>query len=69
MKDAIKNNMYKLFLKKPCAYNESKYKAHRNKLNHILKKAEKQHYTDLLTANKKQYNKNLANCEKCSEQK
>ena len=44
--------MYKLFLKIPCAYNESKYKTYRNKLNHILKKAEKQHYTDLLIANK-----------------
>ena len=36
----------------PSACNESKYKTYRNKLNHILKKAEKQHYTDLLEANK-----------------
>ena len=47
-----KNKMYNLFLEITCAYNESKYKTYRNKLNHILKKAEKQHYTDLLTANK-----------------
>ena len=44
--------MYKLFLKVPSAHNETRYKAYRNKLSHILKKAEKLHYTDLLTANK-----------------
>ena len=43
---------YKLFLKVPSAHNETRYKAYRNNLSHILKKAEKQHYTDLLTANK-----------------
>ena len=44
--------MYKVYLKVPSACNESKYKTYRNKLNHILKKAQKQHYTDLLAANK-----------------
>ena len=37
----------------PSACNDSKYKTYRNKLNHILKKAAKQHYTDLLADNKK----------------
>ena len=55
LKDAIvaKNKMYKVYLEVPSACNESKYKTYMNKLNHILKKAEKQHYTDLLAANKK----------------
>ena len=44
--------MYKVYLNVPSACNESKYKTYRNRLNHILKKAEKQHYTDLLEANK-----------------
>ena len=54
LKSAIKtkNKMYKLFLKVPSAHNETRYKAYTNKLSHISKKAEKQHYTDLLTANK-----------------
>ena len=54
LKDAIKtkNRMYKVFLNVPSDCNESKYKIYRNKLNHILKKAEKQHCTDLLAANK-----------------
>ena len=42
----------------PSACNESKYKTYRNNLNHILKKAKKQHYTDLLAANKNNINKN-----------
>ena len=29
---------------------KTRYKTYRNKLGHILKKAEKQHYTDLLSA-------------------
>ena len=61
--------MYKLFLKMPCAYNESKYKAYRNNLNHVLKKAEKQHYTDLLTASKNNIKKTCQIKKKCSEQK
>ena len=36
-----KNKMYKLFLKVPSAHNETRYKAYRNKLNHILKKGRK----------------------------
>ena len=36
----------------PSALNEITYKSYRNKLNHILKKSERQHYSDLLTANK-----------------
>ena len=49
--------MCKVYLKVPLACNESKYKTYRNKLNHILKKAEKQHYTDLLEANKNNFKK------------
>ena len=50
-----KIKMYKLFLKVPFAHYETMNKAYRNKPNHtcILKKTEKQHYTDLLTANKR----------------
>ena len=33
-------------------YNERKYKTYRNKLNHVLQKAEKQHFSDLLSENK-----------------
>ena len=36
----------------PSCYNESVYKSYRNKLKTILKKSEKQHYSDLLAANK-----------------
>ena len=57
--------MYKVYLKVPSACNESKYKTYRNKLNHILKKAQKQHYTDLLAANKNIIKK-FANHERCS---
>ena len=32
--------------------NEIKYKTYRNKLNHILKCAERKHYSDLLNDNK-----------------
>ena len=54
LKDAIrkKNKLYKKYLKMPSALNEITYKSYRNKLNHILKKSERQHYSDLLTANK-----------------
>ena len=46
------NKMHELFLKVPSAHNEGRYKAYKDRLNHIFKKAEKQHYTDLLTAHK-----------------
>ena len=36
----------------PSALNGIIYIFYRNKLNHILKKSERQHYSDLLTANK-----------------
>ena len=42
----------------PSSYNEITYnKSYRNKLNHILKKSEKQYYSDLLAANKSNTNK------------
>ena len=54
LKDAIKkqNKLHKKYLKMPSSHNEITYKSYRNKLNHILKKSEKQHYSDLLAANK-----------------
>ena len=53
LKDAIrkKNKLYK-YLKMPSAFNEITNKPYRNKLNHILKMSERQHYSDLLTTNK-----------------
>ena len=42
----------------PSALNEIPYNSYRNKLNHNLKKSERQHYSDLLTANKSNINKN-----------
>ena len=36
----------------PSSHNEITYKSHRNKLNLVLKKSEKQHYSDLLAASK-----------------
>lgn len=54
LKDSIKtkNKLYKNFILIPSALNERKYKTYRNKLNHKLQKAERQHYSDLLIANK-----------------
>ena len=54
LKDAIKNKnkLYKKYLNIPSAAIEVKYKTYRNKLSHILQKAEKQHFSDLLDVNK-----------------
>ena len=54
LKDAIRKNnkLYKKYLMMPSAFNEITYKSYRNKLNHILKKSDRQYYSDLLTANK-----------------
>ena len=43
-----KNTIYYAFKKVPSVSNETCYKKYRNKLNHILLKAEKQYYRDLL---------------------
>ena len=40
----MKNRLYKLSIKKPILSNISYYKTYRNKLNHILKIAEKVHF-------------------------
>ena len=50
MKDSIKekNKLYKKYLKISTVANETRYKTYRNKLHHILKIAEKQHYSELL---------------------
>ena len=49
LKDAIrtKNKLYKKYMKCKTVANEKTYKRYRNKLNIILKCAEKQHFTDL----------------------
>ena len=54
LKDAIKNKnkLYKRYMKCKTVANENTYKRYRNKLNIILKCAEKKHYTDLLNSNK-----------------
>ena len=50
MKDSVKekNKLYKKYLKISTVANETRYKTYRNKLHHILKIAEKQHYSELL---------------------
>ena len=50
LKDSIKvkNKLYKKCLKVKTVANETIYKTYRNKLNHLLKIAEKQHYSELL---------------------
>ena len=44
--------MYYVFKKVSSVKNETSYKKYRNKLNHILQKAEKQYYHDLLNKHK-----------------
>ena len=44
----MKNKLYRKHLKIKSVANEIKYKNYRNRLNHILKAAEKQHYSELL---------------------
>ena len=50
LKDAIKtkNKLYHKYHQVKSAANEEIYKRYRNKLNHILRFAEKEHYSDLL---------------------
>ena len=50
LKDSIrmKNKLYRKYLKVKSVANEMNYKSYRNKLNHIVKVAEKQHYSELL---------------------
>ena len=54
LRDCIKrkNKMYYVFKKVSSVKNETSYKKYRNKLNHILQKAEKQYYHDLLNKHK-----------------
>ena len=50
LKDSIevKDKLYKKYLKVRTVANEIRYKTYRNKLHHILKIAEKQHFSELL---------------------
>ena len=47
-----KNNLYASYMKSSNPNDEIKYKAYKNKLNHLLHIAEKHHYTSLLNSNK-----------------
>ena len=47
-----KNKLYHVYKKVPSAKNEMCYKKYKNKLTHILLKAEKQYYHDLLNKHK-----------------
>ena len=53
----MKNKLYKLSIKKPILSNISYYKTYRNKLNHILKIAEKVHFQQLFEYHKNDMNK------------
>ena len=48
----IKNKLYIRTLKNPTLYNKSVYKKYRNKLNSILRKAEREYFDLLLQENK-----------------
>ena len=50
LKDSIKmkNKLYRKYLKVKSAANEMNYKNYRNKLHHLIKIAEKRHYSELL---------------------
>ena len=50
LKDSIrmKNKLYRKYSKVKSVANEMNYKNYRNKLHHIMKVAEKQHYSELL---------------------
>ena len=63
MKDSIKekNKLYKKYLKISTVANETRYKTYRNKLHHILKIAEKQHYSELLMNCQSDIKKNMEN--------
>lgn len=54
LKNSIKtkNYLYKCFLKNRCRYNEHAYKFYKNKLNNLLRSAERKHYETLLEHNK-----------------
>ena len=43
----MKNKLYKKYSKVNSVANEMNYKNYRNKLHHIMKVAEKQHYSEL----------------------
>ena len=47
-----KNKLHVKFKTNVCDHTEILYKRFRNRLNHLMRKAEKQHYSDLITANK-----------------
>ena len=71
LKDAIrtKNKLYKKYMKCKTVANEKTYKRYRNKLNIILKCAEKQHFTDLLNSHKDNIKKIMAYNKKYCKQK
>jgi hypothetical protein len=48
----IKNHLYKCFLKDPTPNKEEQYKIYRNKLHHLLRRAERDHYENIININK-----------------
>ena len=48
----FKNILYKKYLKNPTDLNRTNYKKYRNKLHHILRCAERQHYEEVIKNNK-----------------
>ena len=53
LRNAIKHNnkLYIESIKTKCALDETKYKTYRNKLKQVLYQAEKEYYSDLISAN------------------
>ena len=47
-----KHILYKRFIKNPSEQAEKEYKLYRNKVNHLLRVAERDHYHELITTNK-----------------
>ena len=48
----IKNKLYHISKRIPCVRNITKYQSYKNTLSRLLKKAEKNHYRDILMANR-----------------
>ena len=71
LKKAIKTNnkLYLKYRKIDSVKNEVSYKNYRNKLNHIMRISENKYFSDLLSVNKNNVKKNMANYEKYHKQK
>jgi hypothetical protein len=56
-----KNKLYKQFLKKATRKNETDYKKYKNKLNHVIKTAQKAYYEKQFVNYKNDTKQNMAN--------